>query len=241
VERQNRILMVEDDETVSSVLTRYLARDGFVVHVVADGKGALAAIAEFKPDLVILDVMLPGISGFEICRRVRKAGAMPIVVLSARGEESHRVMGLELGADDYIVKPFSNREVAARARAVLRRSESASRRVASDTAPLVHGDLVVNLAGREATLAGARVHLTAREIDLLIFLMRHPGQAFRREELLEHVWGFRVGGTATVTVHVQRLREKIERDPANPTRIATVWGAGYRFAATGEAVSEVSG
>jgi DNA-binding response OmpR family regulator len=241
VERKSRILIVEDDETVSSILTSYLACEGFVVHVVADGNGALGAIAEFEPDLVILDVMLPGISGFEVCRRVRETGAMPIVVLSARGDESHHVMGLELGADDYIVKPFSSREVAARARAVLRRSERALHGEALDEAPLVYGELIVNPSRREATVAGALVHLTSREIDLLIFLMRHPGRAFRREELLEHVWGYRIGGTATVTVHVQRLREKIERDPSNPTLIATVWGAGYRFAGSGAVVSDVSG
>ncbi|MBA3842947.1 MAG: response regulator transcription factor [Actinobacteria bacterium] len=222
--------MVEDDETVSGVLSQYLLRDGFLVDVVDDGEQALARIAEHEPDLVILDIMLPGISGFEVCRSIRKVGKMPIVVLSARGEESDRVLGLELGADDYIVKPFSNREVAARVRAVLRRSESLDRSDMS-ALPLRHGNVAVDPVAHEVTVSGSAVHLTAREFELLVFFMRHPGRAFRREELLEHVWGYRLGGTSTVTVHIQRLREKVERDPRSPELIVTVWGAGYRFAA----------
>lgn len=225
-----RILIVEDDETVSGVLSLYLERDGFEVDVIADGHEALASLAASPPDLVILDIMLPGVSGFEICRAVRKQGDVPVIVLSARTDEADRVMGLELGADDYIAKPFSNREVGARVRAVLRRSEA--HEVAADAFPLRAGELVLDTAAHEATVSGVPVHLTAREFELLAFFMRHPGRAFTREELLEHVWGYRFGGTATVTVHVQRLREKIERDPGAPALVVTVWGAGYRFEPT---------
>jgi DNA-binding response OmpR family regulator len=174
--------------------------------------------------------MLPGIDGLEVCRRLRALAPVPIVILTARGQENDRIIGLDLGADDYVAKPFSTKELVARVRAVLRRARGPLAPSGPD-APSVYtdGDLEVEVAARQARLAGAVVSLTAREFELLAFLVRHPGRAFRRDELLEGVWGYRYGDTSTVTVHVRRLREKIEPDPSTPVRIATVWGVGYRW------------
>jgi DNA-binding response OmpR family regulator len=221
------ILVVDDDPTVSDVVRRYLERAGFEVRLAADGQAALASFARDRPDLVVLDLMLPGIDGLEVCRRLRTtAEEVPIIMLTALGEESDRVLGLRLGADDYVTKPFSPRELVLRVQSVLRRS------VARPPAPaetLADGALELDLARRVARLDGAELPLTVREFDLLAFLMRNPGRAFRRAELLEAVWGWTFGDQSTVTVHVRRLREKIERDPANPRRIVTVWGVGYRY------------
>jgi DNA-binding response OmpR family regulator len=221
------ILVVDDDPTVSDVVRRYLERAGFEVRLAADGQAALASFARDRPDLVVLDLMLPGIDGLEVCRRLRTtAEEVPIIMLTALGEESDRVLGLRLGADDYVTKPFSPRELVLRVQSVLRRS------VARPPAPaetLADGALELDVARRVARLDGAELPLTVREFDLLAFLMRNPGRAFRRAELLEAVWGWTFGDQSTVTVHVRRLREKIERDPANPRRIVTVWGVGYRY------------
>jgi DNA-binding response OmpR family regulator len=229
-EAPSRILVVDDDPTVSEVVALYLARDGYTVETVADGRTALDRALAEPPDLVVLDLMLPGIDGLEVCRRLRALAPVPIVILTARGQESDRIIGLELGADDYVAKPFSTKELVARVRAVLRRARGPLA-PSGPGAPRVHvdGDLEVDVAARQARLGGAVVSLTAREFELLAFLVRHPGQAFRREEILESVWGYRYGDTSTVTVHVRRLREKIEVDPASPARIATVWGVGYRW------------
>jgi len=226
----SRILVVDDDATVSEVVKRYLERDGFVVETVADGRVALDRALAEPPELVVLDLMLPGMDGLEVCRRLRALAPVPIIILTARGQESDRIVGLELGADDYIAKPFSTKELVARVRAVLRRARGPLAAPSPD-GPRVHqdGDLAIDIAAREARLGADVVALTAREFELLAFLVRHPRQAFRREEILEHVWGYRYGDTSTVTVHVRRLREKIEPDPANPVRIATVWGVGYRW------------
>jgi DNA-binding response OmpR family regulator len=225
-----RILVVEDDPNVAEVVSRYLVREGFEVEVVGDGRVAVDRALADPPDLVVLDLMLPGLDGLQVCRRLRALAPVPVIMLTARGDESDRVIGLELGADDYVAKPFSPKELTARVRAVLRRARGP---LAPPPAgqPLVFddGELHVDVSAREATLAGHVVPLTAREFELLAFLMRHPRQAFRREDLLQQVWGTRYGDTSTITVHVRRLREKVEVDPSDPKRIATVWGVGYRW------------
>jgi DNA-binding response OmpR family regulator len=237
-EAPSRILVVDDDPTVSEVVALYLARDGYTVETVADGRTALDRALAEPPDLVVLDLMLPGIDGLEVCRRLRALAPVPIVILTARGQESDRIIGLELGADDYVAKPFSTKELVARVRAVLRRARGPLA-PSGPGAPRVHvdGDLEVDVAARQARLGGSVVSLTAREFELLAVLVRHPRQAFRREEILESVWGYRYGDTSTVTVHVRRLREKIEADPGSPARIATVWGVGYRWEGTTSPVS----
>ncbi len=226
-----RILVVDDDATVAEVVERYLRREGYDVETVGDGRVALERALSDPPDLVVLDLMLPGMDGLEVCRRLRALAPVPVIMLTARGDESDRVVGLELGADDYVAKPFSPKELVARVRAVLRRATGP---IGPNTGPASHedGDLRVDVAARQATIAGEVVGLTAREFELLAFLIRHPRQAFRREELMTHVWGTRYGDSSTITVHVRRLREKIEPDPSNPTRIATVWGIGYRWEGT---------
>lgn len=223
-----RILVVEDDLTVSEVVSRYLEREGFRVEAVDDGARALDLALADPPELVVLDVMIPSVDGFEVCRRLRAVAPVPVIMLTARGEESDRILGLELGADDYVSKPFSPRELTARVKAVLRRAAGP---VAAGAEPpmLSAGSLRVDTVAHEARLDGELVALTAREFDLLVHLMRHPRRAFRREDLLEQVWGFTFGDTSTVTVHVGRLREKVEADPAQPRHICTVWGVGYRF------------
>jgi DNA-binding response OmpR family regulator len=224
-----RVLVVDDDATVSDVVRRYLERADFEVTLAADGPGALAAAAAHRPDLVVLDLMLPGMDGLEVCRRLRERDPdLPVVMLTALGEEADRVVGLSLGADDYVTKPFSPRELVLRVQSVLRRAT----RAAEPTAEVLEdGDLYLDVARRVARLRGQPLALTVREFDLLAFLMRHPGRAFRRSELLEAVWGWTFGDQSTVTVHMRRLREKIEDDPAMPSRIVTVWGVGYRYEA----------
>ena len=227
-ESKGRALVVEDDRTVSDVVSRYLERDGFTVEVVADGRTALAAIDREEPDIVVLDIMLPGIDGLEVCRRLRATRPTPIIMLTALGEESDRIIGLEMGADDYLAKPFSPRELVARVNAVLRRAR-APLTGADDGAPIVAGSLRIDVRSHEVHRDGRLLALTAREFDLLAHLARHPRQVFTREELLEQVWGYTFGDKSTVTVHVRRLREKVELDPARPAHVVTVWGVGYRF------------
>ena len=224
-----RILVVEDDLTVSEVVTRYLEREGFVVEVAYDGAVALERALADPPELVVLDLMIPSIDGFEVCRRLRATAPVPVIMLTARGEEADRIVGLELGADDYVSKPFSPRELTARIKAVLRRASGSVAAGGAGPAVLSAGALEVDTVAHEARRDGDLVSLTSREFDLLVHLMRHPRKAFRREELLEEVWGFAYGDTSTVTVHVRRLREKIEADPATPRHVCTVWGVGYRF------------
>jgi two-component system, OmpR family, response regulator ResD len=221
-----RIMVVDDDATVADVVARYLTRDGFDVETEDDGQRALERALASPPDLLVLDLMLPGLDGLEVFRRLRERAPVPTIMLTARGGEEERVLGLELGADDYLAKPFSPRELTARVHAVLRRAH----------APLeVHpstmraGEVELDARAHEVTVSGRPVALTVREFELLAFLMQRPGVAFRREQLLEKVWGYTFGDTSTVTVHVRRLREKIERDPADPHLIRTVWGIGYRF------------
>jgi DNA-binding response OmpR family regulator len=219
-----RVLVVEDDTTVREITRRYLGDAGYTVDEAADGPSGLRAARADPPDAVVLDVMLPGLNGLEVCRALRDSHPrLPIVMLSALGDENDRVAGLQLGADDYVTKPFSARELVLRVAAVLRRATAAT------SGPLVDGDLVVDPGGRAARRGGAALPLTGREFDLLAFLLAHPGRAYTRAELLAEVWGWEFGDQSTVTVHVRRLREKIEPDPTRPRRIATIWGTGYRY------------
>lgn len=219
------VLVVDDDPTVAEVVVDYLRRAGFATVHAPDGPTALALADEALPDLVVLDLMLPGMDGLEVCRRLRRLAPVPVVMLTALGEESDRVLGLEIGADDYVTKPFSPRELVLRVRSVLRRT-AAPPAVAG---LLRHGDIEVDVDAHRATRAGRELALTAREFDLLCFLLQHPGRVFSREELMHEVWGWSFGDRSTVTVHVRRLREKIEEDPAAPRLLVTVWGVGYRL------------
>jgi DNA-binding response OmpR family regulator len=220
------VLVVDDDSTVRDVVGRYLAEAGHTVLTAADGPSGLRIAREQRPDAIVLDLMLPGLDGIAVCRELRAAGDhTPIVMLTALGEEEDRILGLEVGADDYVTKPFSPRELVLRVGLVLRHAAPAD----TAAALLVDGGLRVDPAARTAELDGAPLALTTREFDLLAFLIAHPGRAFTREELLKLVWGWEFGDQSTVTVHVRRLREKIEKDPTAPLRIATIWGTGYRY------------
>ena len=222
------MLLVEDDRTVADVVVQYLSKSGFGVTHVSDGVTAVSAARAVEPDILVLDLMLPGIDGLEVCRQVRAEQDVPIVMLTALGAESDRVLGLEVGADDYITKPFSPRELVLRVQSVLRRSASTpttDRRAAT----LRDGDLEVDTVARQASRDGRPLTLTTREFDLLAFLLTNPGQAFSRADLLDKVWGWSFGDQSTVTVHVRRLREKVEPTPAEPRRLVTVWGLGYRW------------
>ncbi len=222
------VLVVDDDRTVREVVVSYLRAGGHEVVDVGDGESALSAVGHHRPDLVVLDLMLPGIDGLEVARRIRATGDLPIIMLTALGAESDRLVGLRLGADDYVTKPFSPRELVLRVDSVLRRVGRPP-----ETEPvLVDGDLVVDAARRLATRGGEALALTLREFDLLHHLVGHPGTAWSREDLLRRVWGWSFGDDATVTVHVRRLREKVEQDPTHPVRLVTVWGVGYRWEPT---------
>ena len=224
---EGRVLVVEDEPMVAEVVERYLHREGFDVDVVQDGREALTAVEEKSPDLIVLDIMLPGVDGIEICRHVRARSAIPIIMLTARGEEVDRLLGLGLGADDYVVKPFSPRELVARVKAVLRRS---GKQAQVDGDSLRFDDLRIN--GRTRTVEDLRgsINLTAREFDLLFHLARHPGQVFTRDQLMDAVWDYEFpGDSSTVTVHMRRLRAKVEPDPTRPRYLKTVWGVGYKF------------
>lgn len=226
---RQRVLVIDDDPIVAEVVATYLEREGALVEVRSDGEAGLeAAIAE-PPDLVILDLMLPGIDGLEVCRRIQALAPVPVVMLTAKGDETDRIIGLELGADDYVAKPFSPRELVARVKAVLRRSSTPLQPVGPGAALLEAGPVTLDVAAHEARRNDEVVPLTAREFELLVHLARHPRRAFRREDLLERVWGSRYGDTSTVTVHVRRLREKVEDDPSDPKHLVTVWGVGYRW------------
>ncbi|RVU22338.1 response regulator transcription factor [Streptomyces antnestii] len=222
-----RVLVVDDDPTVAEVVAGYLDRAGYDVDRAADGPAALDRAHAQPPDLVVLDLMLPGMDGLEVCRRLRERGPVPVIMLTARGDEGERILGLEVGADDYVTKPFSPRELVLRVESVLRRARAAG--APKPSGPLRAGALTVDPAARRATKGGDELALTIREFDLLAFFLRHPGRAFDREELMREVWGWDFGDLSTVTVHVRRLRGKIEDDPAAPRLIQTVWGVGYRL------------
>ena len=223
-----KVLVVDDEPTVREVVASYLRRDGHEVAEAADGQRALDLLDEDPPDLVVLDMMLPGVNGLDILRRVRSTSDIPVIMLTARAEESDRVAGLELGADDYVVKPFSPRELAARVNGVLRRTSS---RENTSPQPLEFGDLHIEPLSREVTLGGEVIEMTPKEFDVLVCLANSPRQVFSRAQLLESVWQSSPEwqDPATVTVHVRRIRNKIETDPEKPRWITTVWGVGYRF------------
>ena len=222
------VLVVDDEPIVREVVVRYLAREGHRTIEAADGDSARGAIESAGPDLVVLDLMLPGTDGLELCRWIRARSELPVIMLTARGEEADRIVGLELGADDYVTKPFSPRELAARVRSVLRRSTPASPRAER----LTFGDVELERATREARKGGMDVRLTAKEFDLLWFLASHPRRVFSRDQLMASVWGYTAAlDTGTVTVHVRRLREKVEANPSKPRYLETIWGVGYRLVA----------
>jgi DNA-binding response OmpR family regulator len=224
-----KVLIVDDEPNIREVVGLYLRRDGHDVVSAADGEEALEVFRESEPDLVVLDLMLPMISGLEVCRRMRAVRRVPLIMLTARGEEEERIVGLSLGADDYVVKPFSPRELAARVAAVLRRVEAPSGDV--DQKVLSFDGLRIDPNTREILVRGEPATLTAREFDLLHHLASSPGRVYTRDQLMELVWGYTFSAdTSTVTVHVRRLREKVEPDPARPRYLQTVWGVGYKFA-----------
>jgi DNA-binding response OmpR family regulator len=221
------VLVVDDEPIVRDVVVRYLRRDGLETLEAATGEEAIALLEHELPSLVVLDVMLPGVDGLELCRRIRSSSDIPIVLLTARGDEADRIVGLELGADDYVTKPFSPRELAVRVRNLLRRTAPAG----AKTGEVVQfGDVVVDGAAREVRRGGRVLKLTLKEFDLLWFLVAHPRRVFSRDQLMDSVWGYSSAlDTGTVTVHVRRLREKIEETPSHPKHLETVWGVGYRF------------
>jgi len=223
---QQTVLVVDDEPIVRDVVVRYLQRDGFETLVAADGDTARALIEQREPSLVVLDVMLPGTDGLTLCRWIRGRSGLPVILLTARGDEADRIVGLELGADDYVTKPFSPRELAARVRTVLRRSDGS----AEPRETISFGEIELDGVSREARRAGVLLRLTAREFELLWFFASHPRHVFSRDQLMARVWGYESAvDTGTVTVHIRRLREKIEDDPGEPRHLRTVWGVGYRF------------
>ncbi|MGP3952119.1 response regulator transcription factor [Streptomyces sp. 7N604] len=250
-----RVLVVDDDPTVAEVVAGYLDRAGYAVDRAADGPAALASADTRWPDLVVLDLMLPGMDGLEVCRVLREKGPVPVIMLTARGDEDDRILGLEIGADDYVTKPFSPRELVLRVESVLRRSRAAvsdavrgagsgtvdGRGAGGAGARIGAAGLELDPAARRATKDGRELALTLREFDLLTYLLRHPGRACGREELMREVWGWEFGDLSTVTVHVRRLRGKIEDDPAAPKLITTVWGVGYRFDLPGDSADQGPG
>jgi DNA-binding response OmpR family regulator len=227
---ENEILVVEDEPSVGEVVSLYLRRAGYPVRVVRNGQEAVKLLEQRFPQLVVLDLMLPGADGWDIMRWLRARSDVPVIVLTARGEESDRIAGLEMGADDYVVKPFSPQELVSRVRAVLRRMRAAVPKGTGREQPLVFGNLEINPQTRLVILQGQEKSLTVKEFDLLWLLARHPRRVFTRDQLLDQVWGqVEYIDPGTVTVHIRRLREKIETDPASPRHIHTVWGVGYKF------------
>ncbi len=222
-----RILVVEDEDTIREVIRRYLEREGYEVREAADGYTALDMFTSAEPDLIVMDLMLPGIDGLTLTRQLRQRSRVPVIMLTARGDTRDRIRGLDLGADDYLPKPFSPRELVSRIQAVLRRGAPA------EPTRLRFGAVEMDLESRTVSRASQNIKLTAREFDLLWFLASHPGQVFTRERLLDHVWGADFSGDpSTVTVHIRHLREKIEGDPGEPQHLITVWGVGYRLERT---------
>ncbi len=224
------ILVVDDDPTIRDVLEQYLRREGFAVLTASDGQTAFLKARSEKPDLVVLDLMLPQMDGWEVCRRLRAESTLPILMLTARGEEYERILGLGLGADDYVTKPFSPGEVVARVQAIFRRIEMARRPASPCLEKICVQDLVIDPLTRQVSRGEHSITLTPKEFDLLYFLASHPREVLSQQQLLDQVWGYTYAGeTSTVTVHIRHLREKLEADPAHPRWIETVWGVGYRF------------
>ena len=220
------VLVVEDESVVREVVVKYLRREGYRTLEAADGDTACDLVEREQPDLVVLDLMLPRMDGLAVCRWIRGRSEVPVIMLTARGEEADRIVGLELGAADYVTKPFSPRELAARVKTVLRRA----RQPELSDGRLVFDELEIDASTRDVLLSGDPVRLTAREFDLLWFLASHPRHVFSRDQLMDRVWGYDAAiDTGTVTVHMRRLRAKLEDDPSRPRRLETVWGVGYRF------------
>ena len=220
------ILVVDDEPTITDVVSRYLERAGYSTRIAGDGAHALRLAGESRPDLVVLDLMMPGMDGLEVMRRLREHERVSVILLTAKGEHTDRIIGLRLGADDYVVKPFSPAELVARVDAVLRRVDNSPQL----EEPIAFDDLELDPVARRVTVRGEEAQLTVREYDLLLHFVRHPGQVFSRDQLMDSVWRYSFyTDTSTVTVHVRRLRAKIEADPSNPRWLQTVWGVGYRF------------
>jgi two-component system, OmpR family, response regulator ResD len=220
------ILVVDDEPTITDVVSRYLARAGYSTRVASDGPDALRIAGESRPDLVVLDLMMPGMDGLEVMRRLREHERVSVILLTAKGEHTDRIIGLRLGADDYVVKPFSPAELVARVDAVLRRVDNSPQ----PEEPIAFEDIQLDPVARRVTVRGEEAQLTVREYDLLLHFVRHPGQVFSRDQLMDSVWQYSFyTDTSTVTVHVRRLRAKIEADASNPRWLQTVWGVGYRF------------
>jgi DNA-binding response OmpR family regulator len=221
------VLVVDDEPMIREVVVQYLHREGYSTLEAGSGDAARELLERQTPSLVVLDLMLPGTDGLSLCRWIRRRSELPVIMLTARGEEADRIVGLELGADDYVTKPFSPRELVARVRTVLRRGTAAVER---QDERVRFGDVDIDASAREVRKRGRAVKLTAREFDLLLFLARHPRRVFSRDQLMSRVWGYEAAfDSGTITVHVRRLREKIEDDPARPRHVETVWGVGYRF------------
>ena len=231
-DRRKTVLLVEDDPDIADIVCLHLSDEGFAVTQVRDGRMALDQLDRSSWDALVLDLMLPGVDGLEVCRKARSlAGYTPIIMISARSSEVHRILGLELGADDYLPKPFSVLELVARVRALLRRVEALSKALPGDGPRFTVGALTIDAITREVGLGGRGLDLTPKEFDLLCFFAKHPGKVFSRLDLLNQVWGYEHDGYEhTVNTHINRLRAKIERDPSKPQRIMTVWGVGYKLA-----------
>lgn len=225
---KQKILIVDDDNNIAELISLYLTKECFETKIVNDGEQALREFDSFHPDLLLLDLMLPGIDGYQVCRELRHTSDVPIIMLSARGETFDKVLGLELGADDYIIKPFDAKELVARVRAVLRRFKVRQPSAPSGEKSVSYPDLTINLTNYSVTYMGKQVDMPPKELELLYFLASSPNHVFTREQLLDHIWGYEyIGDTRTVDVHIKRLREKIKDNPS--WSIATVWGIGYKF------------
>lgn len=227
---KQRVLIVDDDNNIAELVSLYLTKECFETSIVNDGESALAEVRSFKPNIILLDLMLPGMDGYQVCREIRKDNNVPIIMLSAKGETFDKVLGLELGADDYIIKPFDSKELVARVKAILRRYHlpQSIGGIADDSKSVEYPDLSINLANYSVIYNGASVEMPPKELELLYFLASSPNQVFTREQLLDHIWGYEyVGDTRTVDVHIKRLREKI-KDHQNWS-LTTVWGIGYKF------------
>lgn len=232
---KQKILIVDDDNNIAELISLYLTKECFECKIVNDGEAALKAFPRFRPDLILLDLMLPGMDGYEVCREIRHKSKVPIIMLSAKGEVFDKVLGLELGADDYIIKPFDSKELVARVKAVLRRFQNTAilpkeepETVAQPAKAVEYPDLIINLTNYSVTYRGENIEMPPKELELLYFLASSPNQVFTREQLLDNIWGYEyIGDTRTVDVHIKRLREKINGNP-NWT-ISTVWGIGYKF------------
>lgn len=225
---KQKILIVDDDNNIAELVALYLTKECFETKIVNDGEEALKQFHIFHPDLILLDLMLPGIDGYQVCREIRHTSDVPIIMLSAKGETFDKVLGLELGADDYIIKPFDSKELVARVRAVLRRFHVKSPSAAPKKKCVSYPDLVINLTNYSVTYMGHQIDMPPKELELLYFLAASPNQVFTREQLLDHIWGYEyIGDTRTVDVHIKRLREKIKDNPN--WALSTVWGIGYKF------------